>query len=549
MPDSPADLTLVVPASGRAPARRVRVLGIDLGTTNSTVTEATAGGGGGRTLHTVEVTQTTPEGEYVHVLVPSVVALHRGKSWVGEGAKRLRARGSELGLARNTDLFWDCKNDIGLRRTYHRAPEGLRNASEVGATVLGFLAAAAAKGVSTHGIAPVPDRVVVTVPASFQAAQRADTLAAARAAGLPVGPGDLLDEPLAAFLDHASRNGLASLGSPGETKHLLVFDFGGGTCDTAVFRVTVPGPGDPLRAATLSVSRYHRLGGGDVDAAIVHQVLLPRLLSENGLAPHDLDFEEKSSHLTNHYDLILLDLQMPGMDGFQVMENLKEIETGGYLPVLVVTAQPSHKLRALQAGAKDFVSKPFDLSEVLLRVHNMLEVRLLHQETKKLYERILAEQKVSERLLLNVLPGALAERLQARPEAKAGSFTELVTESYAEVSVLFADILAFTKFTEGASAEVLIGVLDEISHRFVDGVHHPSMDRTRTIGNAYLAAIGLTDEMAERTIQASRKALDIIEAVDRFNEHSRYKLNLRIGMDVGAEVSSIVHQRKVVCDL
>ncbi len=254
-------------------------------------------------------------------------------------------------------------------------------------------------------------------------------------------------------------------------------------------------------------------------------------------------------HLTNYYDLILLDLQMPGMDGFQVMENLKEIETGGYLPVLVVTAQPSHKLRALQAGAKDFVSKPFDLPEVLLRVHNMLEVRLLHQETKKLYERILAEQKVSERLLLNVLPGALAERLQARPEAKAGTFTELVTESYAEVSVLFADILAFTKFTEGASAEVLIGVLDEISHRFVDGVHHPSMDRTRTIGNAYLAAIGLTDEMAERTIQASRKALDIIEAVDRFNEHSRYKLNLRIGMDVGAEVSSIVHQRKVVCDL
>jgi len=254
-------------------------------------------------------------------------------------------------------------------------------------------------------------------------------------------------------------------------------------------------------------------------------------------------------HLLNHYDLILLDLQMPGMDGFQVMENLKEVERDSYLPVLVITAQPSHKLRALKAGAKDFVSKPFDLAEVLLRVHNMLEVRLLHQETKQLYERILAEQKVSERLLLNVLPEALAERLQARPEVKPSVFTELVTDGYAEVSVLFADILDFTKFAEGASAEVLMGVLDEITHRFVDGVHHPSMDRTRTIGNAYLAAIGLTDAVAERTILASRKALDIIEAVDRFNEHSRYKLNLRIGLDVGAEVSSIVHQRKVVCDL
>ncbi len=80
----------------------------------------------------------------------------------------------------------------------------------------------------------------------------------------------------------------------------------------------------------------------------------------------------------NRYNLILLDLQMPGMDGFQVMEGLKEIEGDGYLPVLVITAQPAHKLRALEAGAKDFVSKPFDLAELRARVHNILEVRLLH---------------------------------------------------------------------------------------------------------------------------------------------------------------------------
>ena len=74
----------------------------------------------------------------------------------------------------------------------------------------------------------------------------------------------------------------------------------------------------------------------------------------------------------------MLDLQMPGMDGFEVMESLKEIEIDGYLPVLVLTAQPDHKLRALKAGAKDFITKPFDLAEVLIRVYNMLEVRLLH---------------------------------------------------------------------------------------------------------------------------------------------------------------------------
>jgi DNA-binding response OmpR family regulator/cation transporter-like permease len=99
-------------------------------------------------------------------------------------------------------------------------------------------------------------------------------------------------------------------------------------------------------------------------------------------------------HRKNRYDLILLDLQMPGVDGFQVMEGLKEIEEDSYLPVLVITAQPDHKLRALKAGAKDFISKPFELAEVLARVHNMLEVRLLHGETKN-YSKAL-EQKVQE---------------------------------------------------------------------------------------------------------------------------------------------------------
>lgn len=91
------------------------------------------------------------------------------------------------------------------------------------------------------------------------------------------------------------------------------------------------------------------------------------------------------------YDLILLDLEMPDMDGFQVMEGLKEIEEGGYLPVLVVTAQTKHKLRALQAGARDFISKPFDLVEVQVRVRNILEVRLLHKEARnygKLFESL-----------------------------------------------------------------------------------------------------------------------------------------------------------------
>jgi putative two-component system response regulator len=119
-----------------------------------------------------------------------------------------------------------------------------------------------------------------------------------------------------------------------------------------------------------------------VDDQLANVILIKRILTDAGYLSVTSTTDPMTVcglHAQNHYDLILLDLQMPGMDGFQVMAGLKEIETSGYLPVLVITAQPEYKLRALHAGAKDFISKPIDMAEVLARVHNMLEVRLLHQ--------------------------------------------------------------------------------------------------------------------------------------------------------------------------
>jgi diguanylate cyclase (GGDEF)-like protein len=99
-------------------------------------------------------------------------------------------------------------------------------------------------------------------------------------------------------------------------------------------------------------------------------------------------------HRQNSYDLILLDLLMPRMDGFLVMQGLKHLETDGYLPVLVITAQPEQKLRALAAGAKDFITKPFDLTEINVRIHNLLEVRLLYLQSKQ--HSLVLEQTVQE---------------------------------------------------------------------------------------------------------------------------------------------------------
>jgi PAS domain S-box-containing protein len=124
-------------------------------------------------------------------------------------------------------------------------------------------------------------------------------------------------------------------------------------------------------------------------------------------------------HRKHAYDLILLDLQMPGLDGFQVMEGLKTNDADSYLPVIVLTAQPGHKLRALQAGAKDFISKPFDLAEVKMRIHNMLEVRLLYKRLENYSQDL--EQAVRERT---------AELRES--EARFRSLAELASDWYWE---------------------------------------------------------------------------------------------------------------------
>ena len=127
--------------------------------------------------------------------------------------------------------------------------------------------------------------------------------------------------------------------------------------------------------------------------------LLARLLREAGytnLTTTTDPLQVCALQQRNQHDLILLDLQMPGMDGFEVMDGLKlEDEGATYLPVIALTADPAHKLRALQAGAKDFISKPFDLLEVKTRIHNMLEVRLLYKRLAQ--HNTVLEQTVRER--------------------------------------------------------------------------------------------------------------------------------------------------------
>jgi len=288
-----------------------------------------------------------------------------------------------------------------------------------------------------------------------------------------------------------------------------------------------------------------------VDDLPANVLLLERMLAGAGYTSIASTLDSRAVcalHEKTRYDLIILDLLMPGMDGFEVMEGLKRIEQDGYMPVLVITAQPDQKLRALKAGAKDFISKPFDVAEVLTRVHNMLEVRLLHveirrknEELKKLFDQVVAERKVSERLALHVPPDSIAARLQARPD--------VATDSFADVTVLIADVVGFTNLTPALSPERLALVVDEIFTMFDGLAKERGLRKIKTLGNSYMAAAGVPVPAGDHAARAAQMALDMVDGLNRFNERSGSSLQVRIGIASGAVAAGVIGKRLYLYDV
>ncbi|MFP4444862.1 MAG: Hsp70 family protein [Desulfosudaceae bacterium] len=274
------------------PLELVRTLAIDLGTTNLVAAESVWVPGFPPRCRVLKLEQPLETGTCRQELVPAELVVRSGTTVeVGEGARRRRGlSGNALTVEKN--LFFATKNDMGLQKRYFQAPAELDRPWKVAGYLLGFMAQAAG-----DQIGGAFQAVTVTVPASFQLNQRRDTLRAARLADLHLADDDLLDEPTAALIDYLmAPAGSERLPESGEAIWAVI-DFGGGTCDVTVAGVSRGADNERPCLSQLSVSRYHRLGGGDIDAAIVHEVLIPDLLAANDLDPLDLTWADKKKVL------------------------------------------------------------------------------------------------------------------------------------------------------------------------------------------------------------------------------------------------------------
>ena len=258
-----------------------------------------------------------------------------------------------------------------------------------------------------------------------------------------------------------------------------------------------------------------------VDDLAANVQLLEQMLSGAGYA-HIASTRDPQAvcalHRENHYDLILLDLQMPGMDGFQVMEGLKEIESDGYLPVLAITAQSALKLRALQGGAKDFVSKPFDLAEVLMRVHNLLEVRLLHEAARN-------HGKLLESLALNdPLTGLANRRLLAERMSMALVHAR---RNKSAMAVVYLDLDGFKQINDTLGHGAGDVLLKMVAERLVVAVREEDTV-ARLGGDEFVIALWHVSGLDYAAMVASR----VIEAVSQPYHIEGHSISITISAGV-----------------
>jgi len=214
-------------------------------------------------------------------------------------------------------------------------------------------------------------------------------------------------------------------------------------------------------------------------------------------------------HRRNCYDLILLDLEMPGTDGFVVMEGLKEVETDGYLPVLALTANPAHKLRALKCGAKDFISKPFDLAEVLMRVHNMLEVRLLHEAAR-------SHGKALESLALkDPLTGLANRRLLAERMSMA---LDHARRNHSVLALVYLDLDGFKQVNNTFGHAAGDGLLQMVAARLLATVREEDTV-ARLGGDEFILGLWHLSDAEDAAIVAA-KAIEVLSRPYDIEGHS-----------------------------
>jgi class 3 adenylate cyclase len=227
-------------------------------------------------------------------------------------------------------------------------------------------------------------------------------------------------------------------------------------------------------------------------------------------------------------DLVLLDVMMPELDGFETCRRIKDSTAWREIPVIFLTArnEVADIVKGFEAGAVDYVAKPFNAAELLARVNTHLTLDRLNRENL--------------RLLLNVLPARIAERLKHQEG--------IIAERFEDVSILFADIVNFTPMAAHLPPGELVEFLNRVFSCFDELVEKHGLEKIKTIGDAYMVAGGLPEPRRDHLMAISRLALDMQEQARKF-QNPQGNLSIRIGLHIGSVVAGVIGIRKFIYDV
>jgi adenylate cyclase len=239
------------------------------------------------------------------------------------------------------------------------------------------------------------------------------------------------------------------------------------------------------------------------------------------------------------FDLLLLDVMMPGLDGYDVLRHLRGETELARMPVIVVSAidDIASVVKCLELGADDYLTKPFDPVLLRARINSSL-TRKRQADTERLFLQLLEqEEERADRLILNVLPRPIADRL------KRGD--SVIADHFDDVTVMFADLVGFTALAAKKPAADVVALLDNVFTRFDHLTFSYGLEKIKTIGDAYLAAGGLTDSAAGHLIKAIEMAFDMLDTVSMLEE----PMEIRIGIHAGPVVAGVIGAHKFSYDL
>jgi adenylate cyclase len=277
-----------------------------------------------------------------------------------------------------------------------------------------------------------------------------------------------------------------------------------------------------------------------VDDNLSNRDLLSRRLMREGYRVTAVETGEAAiaANAADSFDLVLLDMMMPGLSGFEVLCRLKAEARTRHLPVIMISAldELDSAVRCIAAGAEDYLPKPFNPIVLRARVGASLE-------KKRLLDELRAEKERSEALLLNILPRSVVERMR-RGEV-------VIADRIPQATILFSDLVDFTTVSASLAPEKTVKILGALFSEFDSLAIHHGLETIKTIGDGYMVTSGILGESSpERATAVAEMALSMLDATDAAGLGIDRRLQLRIGIHTGGPiVAGVLGTHKIAYDV